>query len=167
MCCNFILTCSISFLFWTTCKPLSKFMLWEMHTLSMTQALKTVFVHWGKQSSQVYRIPPAFSHSCHGSWEGTSKSSQLDPHTWLGFLSLHTFVMELCSNLSEATMFLAKQWRQYYLLEVFHTAVMEIYGIMFVQGLSVLNWLGVTIIIIQKILMKKTFINGITSKAWF
>ena len=112
MCCNFILTCSISFLFWTTCKPLSKFMLWKMHILSMTQALKNVFVYWGRQSSPVYRIPLAFSHSCHRSWEGTGKSSQLDPHTWLAFLSHHTLVMELCSDLSKATMFLAKQWRQ-------------------------------------------------------
>lgn len=75
--------------------------------------------------------------------------------------------MELYSNLSKATVFLAKEWRQYYLLEVLHRAVMEIYGIMFFQGLSVINWLGVSIIIMQKLLMTKTFINGITSKAWF
>lgn len=38
---------------------------------------------------------------------------------------------------------------------------------MFVQALSMIKWLGVSIIIMQKLLMKKTVINGITSKAWF
>lgn len=38
---------------------------------------------------------------------------------------------------------------------------------MFVQALSMIKWLGVSIIIMQKLLMKKTVINGITSEAWF
>ena len=38
---------------------------------------------------------------------------------------------------------------------------------MFVQVLSMIKSLGVSIIIMQKLLMKKTVINGITSKSRF